>query len=435
MRKRDLDRLDSELNNYIEGLLDGLGRVERREALGWYITGLLLEGDRKSIYPMASRLVENVADVESMRQRMQQAICVASWSEQVVQARLATKVDHELPGIEAFVVDDTGFPKKGVESVGVARQYSGTLGRVDTCQVAVSLHLAGEQRSACAAMRLYLPKEWTDDPDRCRKVGIPEDVQYLPKWQISLNQIDAALSAGVRRHVVLADAGYGDCNEYRAGLRERNLHYITGVQGSHVVWSPDSNPSVRPRGAGKRGQAPTRYRDDANPPLAIKELAISLDYRDVTWREGSRGKQTSRFAAVRVRSAHYHHRSVPPGEEQWLLCEWPKDAVAPTKFWFSSLPPSTSSKYLVRLAKLRWRVERDYQEMKQEVGLDHFEGRKWRGFHHHVTMCSIAHAFLALQRALFPPQDGELDSAYGQKAAPIRSTAMDWHVPTVSAEN
>jgi SRSO17 transposase len=408
MNRRELKRLDQELNDYVASMVAGMGRVERRAALSSYVTGLLLDGERKSIEPMAARLVDDAAEVEAMRQRLQQAVVIADWSDREMFRRLARKLDVELPGVEALVVDDTGFAKKGVYSVGVARQYSGTLGRVDNCQVAVSLHLAGEMGSGCIALRLYLPDEWTDDRRRMNGVGVPDEIKFQTKMEIALGQIDAALADGVRRHMVLADAGYGDSHEFRQALRERGLVYAVGVNGSPVVWSPSSNPRIPPRN-GPKGHPPTRYRDEANPPIPIGELAKTLKYRKVSWREGSKGWQSSRFAAVRIRTAHRHTLSRPPGDEEWLLCEWPKGEAGPTKHWLSTLPADTSVGALVRAAKLRWRVERDYQDLKGELGLDHYEGRTWRGFHHHATLCAIAHGFLALQRALSPPEGHEVD--------------------------
>jgi SRSO17 transposase len=246
---------------------------------------------------------------------------------------------------------------------------------------------------------------------------VSDQLPFLTKWEISLAQIDEALSWGVRKHVVLADPGYGDIIEYRDALTERGLDYLVGVKGGAVVWPPASKPE-RKREPDQHGEQRTRYRDAAHPPISITELAATLKYRKVAWREGSRGWQRSRFAAVRIRTAHRHLQCAPPGEEQWLLCEWPKDEEAPCKFRFSTLPNTTSLHTLVRLAKLRWRVERDYQEMKQEVGLDHYEGRSWRGFHHHATLCAVAHGFLALRRALFPPEADALDVADGPQDAP-----------------
>jgi len=398
--------------------------------MGWYVTGLLLDGERKSIEPIAARLVDDASEIEAMRQRLQQAVTISTWSDREILGRLARKLDGELPGVEALIFDDTGHPKKGKYSVGVARQYSGTLGRVDNCQVAVSLHLAGEAVSGCIAYDLYLPEEWTKDRPRCRSVGIPDDTVFRTKWQIALHQLDWALAAGVRKHIVLADAGYGDVHDFREALSARGLSYLVGVNGQPVVWPPESQPVIPAKKPGK-GHPRTRYRDDAYPPETIDHLAKRLRYRKLGWRQGSQGWQRSRFAAVRIRTAHHHIHSAPPGEEQWLLCEWPTDEKTPSKYWLSTLPSTTSIRTLVRLAKLRWRVERDYQEMKQELGLDHFEGRTWRGFHHHAALCAVAHGFLALQRALFPPEETEVDAADGAAMSPAGASSTNRLLPTV----
>jgi SRSO17 transposase len=408
MKRKDLDRLDADLSQYLDGLSSFLPRRDQRRALGWYVTGLLLDGERKSIEPIAGRLVDDPAEREAMRQRLQQIVSVARWGEEALFKALALKLDSELPAIEALVVDDTGFPKKGKFSVGVARQYSGTLGRRDNCQVAVSLHLAGEQGSGCIGLRLFLPESWTDDPARCRAAGVPEGTEHRPKWALALEQLGQALAHGVRKHVVLADAGYGDATEFRDGLEDFGLRYLVGVSGAHTVYPPGTVPCV-PAARGARGRPPRRQ-VASRDPLAINAVAKDMDYRLVRWRTGSRGVQSSRFASARVYSAERRTKGRVVTEPLWLLCEWPRDDAEPKKFYFSNMPVSTSLKTLVRFAKLRWRVERDYQEMKQEIGLDHFEGRTWRGFHHHAALCAVAHAFLALQRALFPPED-QVDAA------------------------
>lgn len=416
MKPRDLKRLDRELTAYVDSLIEGMGRPERRHAMGDYVTGLLLDGDRKSIEPMAGRLVDDPSEIQAMRQRLQQCVTVSPWSEAEVWRRLALKMNAELPDLDAWVVDDTGFPKKGSHSVGVQRQYSGTLGRRDNCQVAVSLHLAGERGSSCIGMRLYLPESWTSDRERCRAVGVPDDVVFQTKWQISLTQIDAAIASGVRRQVVLADPGYGDVDEYRTGLTTRGLEYVVGINGVQVLWAPGTGPTPPPpaRPEGQRGSTPCRWKDGDQKPATATALAMTRGKkacRTVTWRDGSRGRQQSCFGSVRVRNAHHHLQGRPPGDEQWLLYEWPADEQEPTKFWLATLPAQASLKRLVGLAKLRWRVERDYQEMKQEIGLDHFEGRGWIGFHHHAALCAVAHGFLALRRALSPPDGNALDPA------------------------
>ena len=416
MKPRELKRLDRELTVYVDSLVAGMGRPERRQAMADYVTGLLLDGDRKSIEPIAGRLVDDVAEIQAMRQRLQQCVTVSPWSDEELWRRLAMKMEAELPDLEAWVVDDTGFPKKGSHSVGVQRQYSGTMGRKDNCQVAVSLHLAGERGSSCVGMQLYLPESWSSDRERCRAVGVPDDVPFRKKWEISLSQVDAAIAWGLARRVVLADAGYGDVTEFRDGLVARGLDYVVGINGVQVMWPPGAAPIPPPptRPVGRGGKAPCRWKTGEQKPMTALSLALArgrTSCRTVSWREGSRGRQRSLFGCVRVCCAHHHLQGKPPGEEQWLLYEWPADEAEPTKFWLATLPAGVSLTQLVRLAKLRWRVERDYQEMKQEIGLDHFEGRGWRGFHHHATLCAVAHGFLALRRALFPPEKNAVDPA------------------------
>ncbi|MDP3951331.1 IS701 family transposase [Microbacterium sp.] len=424
------------MDSYIESFFTGLGREERRRALGWYVTGLLLDGERKSIEPIAARLVESADEIEAMRQRLQQAVSVATWSETEVYRRLALRLESELPGVEALVFDDTGFPKKGTHSVGVARQYSGTLGRVDNCQVATSLHLAGQAGSGCIGMRLYLPEEWTKDRERCAAVGVPENLEFIPKWKIALDLVDAAISWGVHKHVVLGDAAYGDVTEFRKELTKRDLKYLLAVQGTLVVWESGTGPKPPPpRKPGRSGRMPTKYTDGKQAPVSIEALAKKIGrraYAKVKWREGARGVQSSYFAAVRVRTAHRHTHGEPPSEEQWLLCEWPKNEPQPTKSYLSTLSDRTPIKKLVRFAKLRWRIERDYQEMKGEVGLDHFEGRTWRGFHHHAALCAVAHGFLALRRALSPPEDCTVDAPNSPTRPAAGAAEEDRDVPALS---
>ncbi|NNB99661.1 IS701 family transposase [Corallococcus exiguus] len=233
MTPAQLRKLDEALSAYLEEMVAGMGRLERRRAMEAYVTGLLLDGERKSIEPMAARLVEDVGGVEAMRQRLPQCVSQGTWSDEGLRERLARKLEAQVPELEALVVDDTGCPKKGQHSVGVARQYSGTLGRTDNCQVAVSLHLAGPRGSGCIGMRLYLSEDWVKDAARRKAAGVPEVVALARKWELALEQLDDALKWGVRRHVVLADAGYGNCREFREGLTARGLPYLVGVPGQH----------------------------------------------------------------------------------------------------------------------------------------------------------------------------------------------------------
>jgi SRSO17 transposase len=437
VKARELVQIEKRLQLWLAHVFGGLGRRERIEALGNYLRGLLLEGERKSIEPMAQRLVNSSAETQAMRQRLQQAVTVAQWDERLVYERIAQQAEAHLPGIDAWVLDDTGFPKKGFKSVGVKRQYSGTMGRIDNCQVAASMHLASEQGGVCVGMRLYLAQDWAEDERRRDKTGVPEDVEFSEKWRLGLAMVDDAIAWGIEQRVVVADAAYGDCIEFREALDERDLGFIVGVTGTAVAWPPGVLP--RPPPPRKKGsRQPTKWREPKKgKPLPLSTLAAALpasNWRKVTWKEGSKGPQSSRFAAIRIRTAAGHTNGKPPGDEQWLLCEWPRRQKQPSKLYLSNLPPRTSLKQLVYLAKLRWRIERDYQEMKGELGLDHFEGRGWKGFHHHAACVAAAHAFLALERARFSPEDSldeedQLERVPTHRAA--RAAALDWELPAL----
>lgn len=435
MTPRRLQKLRSELSGFLNEMLEGQGRPERRSALGHYITGLLLDGERKSIQPMAARLTEDASEADAMRQRLQDCVAGSRWSEIELARRLVIKMDRDLPGLEVLVVDDTGFAKKGKHSVGVARQYSGTLGRTDNCQVMTSVHLAGDLGSVMAGARLYLPREWTDDPARCRAVGVPEEVEFKTKWQNALELIDQTLGFGIAGRPVLADAGYGETVEFRDGLTQRGLTYVVGVPNTQLIWPPGTNPKPPTRRPGKRGRPHSRWRDGNKQPIRIAALVKGIPrerYKTVSWREGAHGKLSSKFLAYRVRSAVKHTKGRPPSDELWLLCQWQSCDSEP-RFHLSTLPANLSLKELVRITKLRWRVERDYQDLKGEVGLDHFEGRTWRGFHRHATLCAVAHGFLALRRALFPPIQDKVDAAASAEAAPADPVGANRLVPAVRA--
>jgi SRSO17 transposase len=425
MRANELRQVEGRLQEWLLEMMGGLGRRERVEALTHYLYGLLLEGERKSIEPVAMRLVTDGLRVDAMRQRIQEALSVAKWDEAIVFERIARAAMKRLPGIDAFVLDDTGFPKKGFNSVGVQRQYSGTMGRIDNCQIATSLHLASEHGGVCIGMRLYLPQAWADDSARRAKVGVPERVEFQEKWRIGLDLIDQARTWGLPDRTVVADAGYGDASEFRDGLEARGLTYVVGVTGTAMAWPPGITP-VLPARTGKSGRPRTRWiAPGGEKPISMNDIACGLlahRFRKVTWREGTRGPQSSRFAAVRQRTANRHMQGKAPSDELWLICEWPKRQKQPSKLYLSNLPRRTSLKRMVYLAKLRWRIERDYQEMKGELGLDHFEGRGWRGFHHHLACVAAAHAFLALERVIFPPERPATHAARLSAAPPSGPT-------------
>lgn len=383
------------------------GHEDRHAPLKNYCRGLLLPGERRSIEPMAARL--DPENVQPMRQSLHHLVAKAPWSDEAILAQVRNRV---LPAMQkhgpvvAWIVDDTGFPKKGTHSVGVARQYCGQVGKQDNCRVAVSLSVATWTASLPVGYRLYLPKEWAEDAERRQQAEVPEETRFQTKPEIALDQIRAAVAAKVERGVVLADAAYGINTEFRDGLTDLELQYVVGVQSSLTVWEPGQQPlPAKPRG--KLGRPPCLLRrSNQHQPLSVKQLAMSLPsaaFKEITWREAGERKLRSRFAAVRVRAAHRDYEKAEPHGEEWLLIEWPRGEAEPTKYWMSTLPPTTKLKALIKMAKHRWIIERDYEELKQELGLGHFEGRNWRGFHHHATLCIAAYGFLVAERNRFSP--------------------------------
>jgi len=383
------------------------GHQDRHVPLKSYCLGLLLPGERKSIEPMAARLEPDA--VQPMRQSLHHLVAKAPWSDEgvleQVRERVLPKMEKNGP-VVAWIVDDTGFPKKGMHSVGVAHQYCGQLGKQANCRVAVSLSVATWSSSLPIGYRLYLPKEWAADSERREKAEVPEEVEFQTKPEIALDQIRAAVGANVARGTVLADAAYGINTEFRDGLSELGLPYMVGVQSTMTVWGPGQQPlPAKPRG--RMGRPPRLLRRSRqHQPVSVRELALSLPsatFKDIPWREAGRRKLRSRFAAVRIRAAHRDYEKAEPYAEEWLLIEWPHGEAEPTKYWVSTLPATTKLKALVKIAKHRWIIERDYEELKQELGLGHFEGRNWRGFHHHATLCIAAYGFLVAERNRFSP--------------------------------
>lgn len=390
--------IEARFERYCDMVVSALAHADRREPACWYLKGLMLPGGRKSIEPMAARV--HPEDVRSAHQSMHHVVADSEWSDATVLGAVADRVLPELFLGDAscfWIVDDTGFPKKGVHSVGVARQYCGRLGKIDNCQVAVSLSLGTERGSLPIDYRLYLPREWAEDPTRRQAAKVPIEIEFATKGDLALVQIETALAAGRPRGIVLADAAYGDEAAFRDRLSALEMIYAAGVRpGTAVFWGEHQPALPSPPRSG--GQPTTRLvRDAAHPPLSVLELAQRLSakcFRQVTWREGVAGALCSRFARVRVRAAHGDRARA----EEWLLIEWPKGEVEPTHYWLSTLPQDTTLKQLVATTKARWRIEHDYLELKSELGLDHFEGRGWRGFHHHASLCIAAYGFLILER-------------------------------------
>jgi SRSO17 transposase len=406
---------------YIEGLVSVIGHKDRAGPLRDYCTGLLMPCERKSVEPLAA--VTAPARVAAQHQSLLHFVGEGRWSDERVLAKVGELVLPHIERhgpIEAWIIDDTGFPKKGRHSVGVARQYCGQLGKEDNCQVAVSLSLANAYASLPVAYRLYLPQEWTDDGARLRKVGVPDEIGFQTKHEIALDQLRFACAAGLPRGVVLMDAGYGNNSALRADIAALGLTYIAGILSNVTVWAPGTGPLPAKAWSG-RGRPPKLLRRDSeHQPVSVKELALGLPqgtWRTIAWREGTNERLSSRFARVRVGVARRDFKRSESWPEEWLLIEWPEGEKEPTKYWLSTLPTDIPFDRLVELAKLRWRIERDYQDLKQEIGLGHFEGRGWRGFHHHASLCIAAYGFLICERETIPPSG--VGSAKGFPAAAI----------------
>ena len=399
MGRRAAATCEERLESYIDGLASVIGHADRVKPLHDYCVGLMLPLERKSVEPMAAKTAP--ARTSAKHQSLLHFVGKGQWSHEKVLAKVRELV---LPGIErhgairAWIIDDTGFPKQGRHSVGVARQYCGQLGKQDNCQTVVSLSLANDHASLPVAHRLYLPQEWIDDAARRAKAGVPEDIGFKTKPQIALDQIRWACEAGLPRGVVLMDAGYGVDATLRMAVSDLGLTYVAGVLPNTLAWKPGTRPEPG-EGAPKKGR-----RGDSDI-LSLKQIALGLPvraWRTVKWREGTCDVLSSRFARVRVHVAH-RHLTADRHAEEWLLVEWPGDEPEPSKYWLSTCAKDIAIDQLVDLAKLRWRIERDYQELKQEVGLGHYEGRGWRGLHHHITLSIAAYGFLISEREAIPP--------------------------------
>ena len=398
---------EARFSAYLQRLSGCLGHADRVGPFRGYCTGLLLAGERKSVEPMAARLCPERTSAE--HQSLLHFVGQSPWEAEALLARVREAVLPALTArapIEAWLVDDTGIPKKGAHSVGVAHQYCGQRGKQENCRVAVSLSVATGKASLPIAWRLYLPQAWAGDRKRRRQVGVPDEIRFETKPQIALSQIRQALADDIEPGVVLADAAYGNDSAFRGELAQRGLKYVVGIRSSTTVWRPGQGPPPAKSYSG-RGRPPKRLRRGKQQPVTVKELAGELlatkAFRALSWREGTRQKLRSRFAAVRVRAAHRDDKQQEPHSEQWLLIEWPAKQVEPTHYWLANLGAQTTRQDLVTLAKHRWIIERDYQELKQELGLGHYEGRGWRCFHHHATLCIAAYGFLVAERSLFSP--------------------------------
>jgi SRSO17 transposase len=411
-----------EFERYMGHLGAGLGHADRQAGLRGYCTGLMAPLNRKSVEPMAAHLAPSAT--RSRHQSLHHFVADSAWSDEQMLLRVAQWVVPAMDFSDGgwWIVDDTGFPKQGQHSVGVARQYCGMLGKQDNCQVAVSVTLACQAGSLPVAWQLYLPQEWAEDMARREKAGVPQDLAFATKPAIALAQIERLMEQGAPKHCVLADAGYGVETAFRERLSELGLPYVVGVTGQVTVWPPGHAP-LPPEPYSGRGNVPTRQRlGDAKHqrPLSVKALAFELDpsqWQTLEWREGTNFTLRSRFARVRVHAAHRDHQRSQLRPQEWLLIEWPEGHREPMKYWLSTLPEDVPLQRMVLEAKMRWRIERDYQDLKQELGLGHYEGRGWRGFHHHASLSIAAYGFLMVQQLRHPEGAGKKNAARRKEPA------------------
>jgi SRSO17 transposase len=379
----------------VEVLAGAMNRPVQVRNGGLYLRGLLEQGARKSLEPLVERLGSD-ADYQSM----QQFLADSPWDPAVVVRAVAERVVPEID-VQAWVLDDTGFPKDGKDSPGVKRQYSGTLGKTGNCQIGVSVHAVGGEGTVPLGWALYLPQEWCDDAGRRRKAKIPEEVVFKTKPQLAVDLVKRAAGWEITKAPILGDCAYGKNTELRGRLDDAELEYVLSVSEEVSVFAPETIFEVpAPRNAGS-GRQKTRPRPDREPDQ-IGELIARLGpehFETVTFRDGPDGKRMrSRFCFLRVRAAHEWEKRSSPRREEWLIVEWPKGKDKPTDYWLSNLPADTKPERLARLARLRWKIELDYKQLKGELGLDHYEGRSWLGWYHHTALVTAVHGFLTLER-------------------------------------
>jgi SRSO17 transposase len=390
--------VEARFERYTDLMVRTLEHADRATPARWYLRGLILPGERKSVEPMAARV--HPQDVASAHQSMHHLVADSEWSDaallRAVSAEVLPVLTASTTGSCYWIIDDTSFRKYGRHSVGVARQYCGHLGKTENCQVTVSLSFATIEGSLPLAYQLYLPREWLDEPARCERAGVPKPIAFATKHAIAWTQIEAALVAGIPRGTVLMDTGYENVI-LRDRLTAHGLQYASGIHPQTKLWWGEHQPGPMPPKPRRGPQRKRAVRDATHQPISALQVAQALppeSYRTVTWREGTNAPLCSRFARVRVRAVH--------GEvlraEEWLLIEWPSGEAQPTKYFLCTLPEEVSFERLVDTVKMRWRIERDYLELKQELGLAHYEGRNWRGFHHHASLCIAAYGFLMLER-------------------------------------
>jgi SRSO17 transposase len=396
------------LEDYLERIGDVLGHAKRRASFATYALGLLSDGERKSVEPIAARAAGNADDVDAVHQRLLHFITDSAWDDRAVR-RVATEYGVKAmtvsERVEALILDDTGFLKQGKHSVGVQRQYTGSAGKITNCQVGVSLSVATRSEHLPIDFELYLPTSWTDDADRRREARIPEDVVFKTKPQLALDMLTRALAAGVPRGVVLGDGGYGASSEFRLSLQRLGLQYSLGVSPLTTVQEV--------------GQVVNR----GGQTISVRDLALKLrakgKFQRCTWRIGSQDDLTADFAMRRVAVCGEQDRELHERPPVWLLIEWRDGEAEPSNYFFSSLPEDIELQELVRITMQRWRTERVYQDLKGELGLDHFEGRRFRGWHHHISVALCCFAFAMAERhRFFPLPTGRRRPSGSHRSAP-----------------
>jgi SRSO17 transposase len=382
---------EKQLEKWLTPFLDVMGDKRRRRWAPLYVMGLLLPGDRKSMQPISARVAPGD------QEQIHHFVATSTWDTAPVEEVLCSKLDSLLGGASSFlIVDDTALPKKGTESVGVAHQYCGALGKQANCQSLVSLTLSRDDVHAPIALRLYLPESWTKDRARLKRAKVPDTVFYQPKWRIAINEIDRLRAAGVSFGAVLADAGYGMCSEFRHELSKRDLLWAVGILSTQSMYTEDVRLSMPQAKTGRRRIHPIVHDSPCSAASFIEEYGR---FRQVSWRAGTKGPLTGDFALVRVRPADGVQTKGGvhvPGMPAWLVCE--RLSNGDRKYYLANLPASASAKKIVAAIKARWACEQAHQQMKEELGLDHFEGRSWTGLHHHAVLTMIAFAFLQTLR-------------------------------------
>ena len=426
----DLGGAGGDLDRWLTPFLDALGHKKRRTWAPLYLRGLMGPGERKSLQPMAAQVGLSGHD------QLHHFISSPAWDDGPLWRVLAERADRLLGGAGAvLVIDDTALPKKGELSVGVARQYCGVLGKRANCQALVSLTLAQGEVPIPVGLRLFLPREWISEPERCARAGVPEaEVVARSKGEIALAELDRLRAAGMRFGAVLADAGFGMSAGFRHGLDERQLLWAVGIPRTQKVYTP----KVRLRWPRARRGRPRRTPVPSQQPRAVEQALAMAKWRRVTWRRGTKGALAERFAAIRVRvgdgpitrtSRHL------PGAEVWLVGEWRANGMR--KYYLSNLPPGTPRRALAATIKARWVCEQAHQQLKQELGLDHFEGRSWTGLHRHALMTCIAFAYLQHLRLNAARRRGKkretAPDRHGAPAAQLARGASRHHRPTVRA--